>query len=291
MRAGDGAAPAPVAERCWFSDGGITSNFPVHFFDTLLPRRPTFGINLRHFHPNHEPRPGRTVTEDEKVYLPTHNRGGIDEWWSRFDDGKTGLAAVLGFLGAIKTTALNWGDNEQMKVPGYRDRVAHIGHSTTEGGMNLDMPKPTVALLSDRGRLAGERLRTAFTTPGDDDRRTDWLNHKWVRLRISAALVDEALGQLRAAYSTADPTGVPSYFDLVRLDRDDQPSYQATDIQRALLRELFEGWDGAAGGVLAASERVAAAVAGNAHVSPARGAPSPLPELRAMPGHRPRSDA
>ena len=30
----------------WFSDGGITSNLPLHFFDTTLPRRPTFGINL-----------------------------------------------------------------------------------------------------------------------------------------------------------------------------------------------------------------------------------------------------
>jgi hypothetical protein len=39
-------------EKCWFSDGGITSNFPVHFFDRLLPRRPTFGINLRPFHPD-----------------------------------------------------------------------------------------------------------------------------------------------------------------------------------------------------------------------------------------------
>ena len=31
---------------CWFSDGGITSNFPVHLFDAPLPTRPTFCINL-----------------------------------------------------------------------------------------------------------------------------------------------------------------------------------------------------------------------------------------------------
>ncbi len=30
----------------WFSDGGITSNFPIHLFDTWLPLRPTFGITL-----------------------------------------------------------------------------------------------------------------------------------------------------------------------------------------------------------------------------------------------------
>jgi hypothetical protein len=30
----------------WFSDGGICSNFPIHFFDKWLPTHPTFGINL-----------------------------------------------------------------------------------------------------------------------------------------------------------------------------------------------------------------------------------------------------
>jgi predicted acylesterase/phospholipase RssA len=35
---------APV--RHWFSDGGIASNFPMHFFDTWLPSRPTFGLDL-----------------------------------------------------------------------------------------------------------------------------------------------------------------------------------------------------------------------------------------------------
>src|SRR4029077_18943429 len=33
-------------EACWFSDGGLTSNFPIHFFDAPLPLRPTFGIDL-----------------------------------------------------------------------------------------------------------------------------------------------------------------------------------------------------------------------------------------------------
>ena len=288
IRAGTQGAP-PTAERCWFSDGGITSNFPVHFFDSLLPRRPTFGINLRHFHPNHEPAPGQDVPEAEKVYIPLTNRGGIDEWWSRFDHGRTGLGAVLSFLGAIKTTVLNWGDNEQMRVPGYRDRVAHIGHSTSEGGMNLEMPPKTVDDLSERGRIAGERLRDAFTTPGDARRRTDWLNHKWVRLRTSAALVNEALAQIHRAYDHQDAAPAPSYHDLLRLHPDDQPSYEATVKQRDVLRELFEGWPNPAGGLLATADHVAKAVEWDKNVTPARGAPSPPPDLRVMPGHRPRS--
>lgn len=30
----------------WFSDGGLTSNFPIHFFDSPIPSRPTFCFNL-----------------------------------------------------------------------------------------------------------------------------------------------------------------------------------------------------------------------------------------------------
>ncbi|MHC2722453.1 patatin-like phospholipase family protein [Bradyrhizobium diazoefficiens] len=35
--------------RVWFSDGGLTSNFPVHFFDSPIPSRPTFCLNLVDF--------------------------------------------------------------------------------------------------------------------------------------------------------------------------------------------------------------------------------------------------
>ena len=30
----------------WYSDGGLTSNFPIHFFDSPIPSRPTFCLNL-----------------------------------------------------------------------------------------------------------------------------------------------------------------------------------------------------------------------------------------------------
>ena len=69
-----------VAERCWFSDGGIASNFPVHFFDTPLPTRPTFAIDLDGFHPDH----GRRPDEAHNVYLPSSNAGGLLDTWHRF---------------------------------------------------------------------------------------------------------------------------------------------------------------------------------------------------------------
>ena len=33
-------------EKLWLSDGGITSNFPVHLFDTFLPQWQSVGLNL-----------------------------------------------------------------------------------------------------------------------------------------------------------------------------------------------------------------------------------------------------
>ena len=62
----------------WLSDGGLTSNFPIHFFDSPIPSRPTFCLNLVAFdaeapnvetpdgdaEPEHTPRPA--VAEAEK---------------------------------------------------------------------------------------------------------------------------------------------------------------------------------------------------------------------------------
>jgi hypothetical protein len=290
-RADPSSTAVPRAERCWFSDGGITSNFPVHFFDTLLPLRPTFGINLRGFHPNREWAAQPDVPEGEKVYRPANNSGGMDEWWSRFDEGNGDLRRLAGFLGALKTTASNWGDNEQMKVPGYRDRVAHISHSKDEGGLNLDMPAAVVRRLSERGRIAGALLRDGFTLPATPERRTDWRNHKWVRLRTSAALLDEAVRSVTVAYDEPDLTGVESYRELLGLPRSEQPSYEITDRQRDLTRELFEGEGangGSAGGLVEAGARLHAARISERPIALQRRAPSPSPELRVMPGHRNR---
>ena len=33
-------------QHCQFSDGGISSNFPMHLFDKLIPLWPTFEIQL-----------------------------------------------------------------------------------------------------------------------------------------------------------------------------------------------------------------------------------------------------
>jgi hypothetical protein len=54
------SAPDGLVEH-WLSDGGISSNFPVHFFDSLLPKHPTFGLDLIGY-PNEEL--GQLVSDD-----------------------------------------------------------------------------------------------------------------------------------------------------------------------------------------------------------------------------------
>ena len=253
-------------ERCWFSDGGIVSNFPVHFFDQALPRWPTFAINLRPYRPD---RPGQP-DQAANVWLPPDNSAGRDEWWTRWaPDGRAGL---LGFGRAILTTMQNWSDNAQVKVPGYRDRIAHVSHSRSEGGLNLTMDPQTVLALSERGRAAGEKLVARFTDA--DDSPLTWDNHRWVRFRSAMSLLDATLRSAVRSYreppSGPGETAYPQL--LVRGAQDPPPSYRWADAaQRDFARVAVED-------VVAAVDRWDAS-----GESFADGAPREPPRLRIMP--------
>ena len=188
-----------VPERCWFSDGGITSNFPVHFFDAPLPRWPTFAINLAEQTPRyHEPA--------QHVYVPQRNSGGIREWWTPFD-------SVTGFLGAIVNTMQNWRDNMLLRVPGYRDRIAHVLLAPNEGGLNLTMDPATIADVAQRGCEAASILRERFSEDPPPDTTLTWTNHKWVRFLTFMTALEESMGKLVRAFR--DTTEPPTFEALV----------------------------------------------------------------------------
>ena len=52
--------------RCLFSDGGLSSNFPIHFFDRLMPNSPTFAISLDEFDKWAKSRPCVAAVERRK---------------------------------------------------------------------------------------------------------------------------------------------------------------------------------------------------------------------------------
>jgi predicted acylesterase/phospholipase RssA len=177
----------PTAERCWFSDGGISSNFPLRFFDSPLPRWPTFGMNLKAPHPDHP-------DELEFVWLPSSNGQGLQPSWNRFDDGSS-TKRLVGFFSAVVDTMQNWRDNMESRMPGYRNRIVHISQRPDEGGLNLDMDAAEIERLSERGRRAGIRLCDEF----------NWSNHAWVRYRSYLAALEVNLGQFCDAYEHPMP--------------------------------------------------------------------------------------
>jgi Patatin-like phospholipase len=249
----------PAADRCWFSDGGIASNFPVHFFDGFVPRHPTFAINLRPFHPDRTP----SDVQRDNVWMVDRHGEGISDWWYRFD-GDLG-----GFLSSIVRTMQNRVDEAQMRLPGYRDRVVHVSLTGAEGGMNLTMEPEVIERLTERGRCAGERLVERFAREPEDPGALGWRDHRWVRYRSSLAALAAMLGQFARGYNHEL---VPTYAELLRRGPGDPPnSYRMTGPQRELAATLTDG-------LLALAAELQAA---NASVED--GAPSPPVAARISP--------
>jgi predicted acylesterase/phospholipase RssA len=232
----------PGVIRCaWFSDGGITSNFPIHFFDRPLPRWPTFGINLGPFPPGREP----DLDQAENVWSPMDNAGGILPRWS-------GIDGVPGFFRALVDTLQNWGDNAQVRVPGYRDRIALIRHTEEEGGMNLNMPADRIDAFSLRGAFAGRLLVDRFSRPpASTEQHLSWDNHRWVRYRSLMALLEDLLEKFRTGYQAPPEAEAMPYPDLIARHSDVPPtSYPMTATQKTFARlateeiiRLVESWD------------------------------------------------
>jgi predicted acylesterase/phospholipase RssA len=176
----------PEIERCWFSDGGITSNFPVHFFDSPVPRWPTYAIDLTQLPP------GEALSKDEakNVWLPRDNEGGIAEAWIGWEE-KGGFGRLFAFLSAIFRTAQNWIDNRQMRGPGYRDRIAHVRLTKKEGGMNLNMDGAAIERLAERGQSAAAQLSERFGPRPPEGTELTWANQRWLRYRAYMTLVEE----------------------------------------------------------------------------------------------------
>lgn len=191
----------PSERPMWFSDGGICSNFPIHFFDSPLPQWPTFGINLR---------PWQGSRDGEDVVWRPEDEPGRD-WdndartpWFTFWRSKSEQRSLVGFLGAIRDTTQNWRDSVQLEMPGFRDRVVHVGLADNEGGMNLAMSAPTIEAVAGRGYDAGERLADAFSSPKPDGY---WDTHRWVRYRTFLAAAEELLAALYRGYHHLDGDG------------------------------------------------------------------------------------
>jgi predicted acylesterase/phospholipase RssA len=173
-----------LAAKCWFSDGGISSNFPIHFFDAPWPSRPTFGFSLAPFHDDYP---------DSPVYFPDYGTGRVPRL------RKTHTLA--GFVSAILDTMQNWSDEGLSAMPGYQDRIVEIRHTKKQGGMNLAMPDPVVRELAGRGRMAAETLKDKFK----------WRQHRWSRYLSAMAEIQQATTSMAGYWSTNLSDGSDGY--------------------------------------------------------------------------------
>ncbi len=257
------ALPTPGSKvgllRVWFSDGGLTSNFPIHFFDAILPTRPTFGVILRDDLP--EDLPQAAASPARRVSLPVNNNEGITPAYMPFDDA-AGRPSLPRFAAAIFRTIRTWRDEALTRTPGYRDRVVLIRHKKSEGGLNLNMDRKAIGVMSRSGSLAARTVMARFLDPVAT--QNGWLNHRWVRMRSTAAILQDTLSPLVDAWHDARLS--PSYAALWQAQGEAAlPAYRLGRESRLAGEILWKG-------ILAIPEQIR-------HADLSSHAPRPQPEL------------
>jgi predicted acylesterase/phospholipase RssA len=215
--------------RVWFSDGGLTSNFPIHFFDDILPTRPTFGVTLQDDLEESDPFAAR-------VSLPSNNNTGVTAAYLPVDEAD-GRPSLPRFTSALLRTIRTWRDEALKRTPGYRDRVVQIRHTKREGGLNLNMTRAAIDVMSRSGDEAARQVIERFLDPVAKD--NGWLNHRWVRMRSTAAVLQETFAPLAEAWHDAHL--VPSYEALwMAHGVDALPAYQLSKTNRTAGFALWE---------------------------------------------------
>jgi len=246
--------------RVWFSDGGLTSNFPIHFFDAILPTRPTFGVILRddlHEDPDAAAPSGPVL----RVTLPSNNSQGTTPAYVAVDDAAQ-VPSLARFASAILRTIRTWRDEALTRTPGYRDRVVLIRHKKSEGGLNLNMDRKAISLMSRSGSLAARAIIARFLDPVAAE--NGWLNHRWVRMRSTAAILQDTLAPLGEAWH--DSRLSPSYAAMWQAQGEAAlPAYRLSRESRLAGDILWRG-------ILAIPEQIG-------HADLSAHAPRPQPEL------------
>jgi hypothetical protein len=180
---------APVeARRVLFTDGGISSNFPIHLFDALLPTRPTFALSLDELPRGGDPQGPRILipqSAGDGVGLPVRSIEGVAQFAS-------------GVLGAAK----DWQDALLAGMAGQRERIAHVMLSPNEGGLNLTMPRARSEALMRYGHEVG-RLFAGGALDFDE--------HRWRRALVAYEPLERLLPAYQATWAGGFGDWLKSY--------------------------------------------------------------------------------
>lgn len=191
---------------CWFSDGGICANFPIHQFDAALPRWPTFGIMLD------------KARAGQAVWVTDHHDDGLQEDGDLPAINTSPSRQLFHFACTLLNTVRSWNDNTSVRLPGVRDRVVHIGlepeHSSQDakdsvlGGLNLKITGAAILRMAGvYGRPAGQALVKKFLGPPlSASTATAWREHRWVRFNSFATALRTRMAGFTAAAQHAEHT-------------------------------------------------------------------------------------
>jgi len=177
------AAPLKV----WFSDGGIASNIPLHFFDAPVPGRPTFAVDLI-----------EGASTDPRVRIS--DAGDLASRWRRPVETPD-ARGLANFLWRIVETMHAWRDEMQLHTPGYAERVVQVLQREGEGGLNVDMAPEKITALAQAGDEAARELLRRFGAP-PVSLGPDWRQHRMNRLRNLLALA-EGVGRAASLHDPA----------------------------------------------------------------------------------------
>lgn len=210
-----------MLRRCLFTDGGVSSNFPIHLFDAAIPRWPTFGFWL-----DRRP-PYKSKSGNADVWLPEFNGRGWGDSWNRFDPEsrcaktkavpscvqcedpplgslKSDAKMLFGFLHSMILGATDWRDRTSFRLPHVRNRVARIMLMPDEGGLHIGMPREQILEMAHRyGTNAGRQFVECFKERDGRPARA-WSEQRWIRFNLLVNGLRERLKGLAtsAAWST-----------------------------------------------------------------------------------------
>jgi hypothetical protein len=172
LRATGTPNPQVRKARIWFADGGISSNFPIHMFDALLPSRPTFALSLDEL-------PKGSNEHGTRVIIPERARDGVGLQVYPMQ-GITQLAS------AILSSAKDWQDQLSSIMPGQRERIARVYLTTDEGGLNLSMPAARSGNLMKYGQTVGWSFANGAL---------DFDDHRWRRSLVAYDQLEELVSR------------------------------------------------------------------------------------------------
>ncbi len=199
------AAGERELRRCWLTDGGVCTNFPIHLFDAAHPRWPTFGLMLSRRLQDHR---------DAAVWLPErHLDGRADNWNGKvpgelptFGFQRHPVGGLFHLLFGMVNTAREWSDNLTSRLPHVRNRVLRMALKPGEGQLNIAMPGARILNMAHGYGTVGGKLLVKRFVPGPTQPTVAWREHLYVRALMNLRALRRMLRGYRRAVGAAGHT-------------------------------------------------------------------------------------